>query len=316
MKPIIIFRQGGNNVRIGNTLVWVTRAYAWCMENQFEFFYPTGRMVLEGVVEDDSPLLTVPDFLRDTPMFKDCLVEQRWSDIDRFLKRFFISAEECVVNIGNKNGEISIFPGMIALIRGSRDINWSADSLLNFIRDHRLIVIDEPFPFQVQIEGEDKWESDLLRPSRLIERSYEDFRSKSGITVGIHVRQTDYIKWQGGRHYKDNSFYNELIRRVSKVLSKDDVLFIAHDGEFIADRGMETCECKIRFSSGSTVDVVSDFISFACCDYIFGPVSTFTGQASQMKKRWFGRHPVIVRMDGKLSVEENAENFIVNLGRV
>ena len=50
--------QGGNNSRIGNTLVWLESAYTWCEANEFKFLFPQKDKVFNGIFDDNVNIFT------------------------------------------------------------------------------------------------------------------------------------------------------------------------------------------------------------------------------------------------------------------
>lgn len=70
----LIFRQGGNNTRIGNTFVWVEAAKSWSNKNGFDFVFRSGIDIFpevfdgvndffmpEKISNSENPFLSVAD---------------------------------------------------------------------------------------------------------------------------------------------------------------------------------------------------------------------------------------------------------------
>lgn len=66
MKPLIIFRQGGNNSRIGNTFAWIERARKWCLDHSYEFYFPQAVDLFSPLFGNVEQHFGVPRSLQGT----------------------------------------------------------------------------------------------------------------------------------------------------------------------------------------------------------------------------------------------------------
>ena len=107
-------------------------------------------------------------------------------------------------------------------------------------------------------------------------------RSECDVVVGLHVRHGDYRHWQGGRYYLSLEQYAAVGRVVEASFGPAKVGFLICSDETYTPNdfpGLKAC-----MGPG---DAVGDLYSLAACDYLVGPVSTFTMWAS-----FYGRVPL------------------------
>nr|WP_255496063.1 alpha-1,2-fucosyltransferase [Mucilaginibacter sp. FT3.2] len=100
-------------------------------------------------------------------------------------------------------------------------------------------------------------------------------RSTGDIIIGVHIRRGDYIDFNGGKWYYDNSVYKNKMRQVEQLFEGRQCVFIICSQEPLN---------KDEFVDFSTLieerPAIVDLYLLAQCDYMFGPPSTFTGWAS------------------------------------
>jgi len=111
------------------------------------------------------------------------------------------------------------------------------------------------------------------RPREVLENVRAGF---GGIVVGVHVRRGDYKEFKGGSLYYDDAQYLKWMREFSASVDAA-VRFVIVSNEtvdpsFFTDRG-----CDVVVSSGLAQE---DVITLSICDYIMGPVSTFSWWAA------------------------------------
>lgn len=94
--------------------------------------------------------------------------------------------------------------------------------------------------------------------------------------IGVHIRRGDYKIWQNGMYYFEDDVYQKYITNLDKVLLKQtgkDSIFILFSNENIAFKESE----KVIISKNTWY--IDQFI-MSKCDYLIGPLSTFTLWAS------------------------------------
>jgi hypothetical protein len=107
-------------------------------------------------------------------------------------------------------------------------------------------------------------------------------RCDAEIVVGIHIRQGDYEQWRGGQFYLTTQEYVQLMWTFVEQFPGKKVGFLVCSNE----------EQEERFFDGLTYangpgHPVSDLYSLSRCDYIIGPLSTFSQWAS-----FYGKVPL------------------------
>lgn len=293
-KPIVLFRQGGNNLRVGNTLVWLAAGYGWCLKNGFEFYFPAAHKILGRLLSQDSLVFSEPKNYCDWPVGVG--IEDRYPHIDSLLLKILSVAkgDELSISRENKIG-VSLVPGALGCIVNARGCAWYSDAVVDFVRAHRVTIVDEPYPFSVAEVVPSDLEAALLRPSDEVRELLRSMKISTGLSFGVHVRQTDYRRWQGGKFFRDNEFYNGFISGLLSILPSGSRVVVANDGEFVIDPCL-LASGDISVSRGSKDDVVSDIVSFSACDILFGPPSTFTAQALRLGNLWLPKRRSLLHL--------------------
>ena len=106
-------------------------------------------------------------------------------------------------------------------------------------------------------------------------------RADCDVLVGLHIRQGDYKTWLGGRHYHDTATYVRLARSLVALWPGKRVKFL------VCSNGPQDA-ALFPFAMGSG-HLVEDMYSFAQCDFLLGPPSTYTAWAS-----FYGSVPLYV----------------------
>jgi hypothetical protein len=121
-------------------------------------------------------------------------------------------------------------------------------------------------------------------------------RGAGDVLVGIHVRQGDYKTFRGGRYFFTPSQYAAAMRRMADLLSPRRAAFLV-----CSDAALDAADfpgLRVSFGAGHFVE---DLYSFAACDYLLGPPSTFSAWAS-----FYGRTPlrVLESRDNELRLDQ------------
>jgi hypothetical protein len=106
-------------------------------------------------------------------------------------------------------------------------------------------------------------------------QAVERLRQQADLIVGVHLRHGDYRRWRGGKYYFPISQYHEWMRQMAKQFSGRRLAFLVCSDEPRQER--EFPGVKVAFAPGVPVQ---DLYTLARCDYIFGPVSSFSQWAS------------------------------------
>ncbi|TGE14041.1 alpha-1,2-fucosyltransferase [Hymenobacter elongatus] len=133
--------------------------------------------------------------------------------------------------------------------------------------------------------------SDLLRRifrpiaphQQAIEQVVARNRQAADVLVGVHIRRGDYAGWYGGAYLYKNATYVRAMREMKALFPAHvRVRFLLFSNEPISDTEFA------EFDTGrSTNHPVEDLYAMAGCDYIIGPLSTYSMWAS-----FYGRVPL------------------------
>lgn len=134
--------------------------------------------------------------------------------------------------------------------------------------------------------------------SALISRS----RSDCELLVGVHIRQGDYQRWQGGKYCFDTSAYAAVMRRFAATMPEKRVRFLVCSNAKQDERLFE----GLDYAMGNN-HPLEDMYAFAQCDLLIGPPSTYTAWAS-----FYGSVPLFVLHDS--SVTFCSDDFRVSRG--
>lgn len=106
-------------------------------------------------------------------------------------------------------------------------------------------------------------------------QAVERLRQKADVVVGVHIRLGDNWKWKGGKCYVPVSRYVTWMHELAEQFPGIKVAFLVcsdeprHEQEFPA--------LAVGFGPCTPV---GDLYALARCDWIFGPISTFSQWAS------------------------------------
>jgi hypothetical protein len=107
-------------------------------------------------------------------------------------------------------------------------------------------------------------------------------RQQANVVVGVHVRQGDYRTWRNGRCFFSVEQYVEWMRNLAAQLPGRRVAFFVCSDEPRTER--EFPGLSVAIGQGPAV---ADLYTLADCDYLLGPLSTFSQWAS-----FYGNKPL------------------------
>lgn len=102
----------------------------------------------------------------------------------------------------------------------------------------------------------------------------EPFRGKERI-LGVHIRKGDYKIWQNGRYYFDDEKYSNWIHDLYNECGSKCV-FVLFSNEDL-DISKFNNGLQVYKSNGNTME---DLVTMSMCDYIMGPLSTYSWWAA------------------------------------
>lgn len=117
-----------------------------------------------------------------------------------------------------------------------------------------------------------------IRPVRSIaENLIKQIRQPKKQLIGIHIRRGDYKDFLGGKYFFDDAFYyQEMLEIQQQLLDKGEMInFLIVSNETIDIKNFP--ELDVHFSGQH---FLVDLHALSLCDYILGPLSTFSRWAS------------------------------------
>lgn len=116
--------------------------------------------------------------------------------------------------------------------------------------------------------------------------------SESQISLGVHVRRTDYREFLNGKYFYNSSVYRAWISHCLKQIDCDDVqiLFFTDDRNFVSTHFSDIGHLASRPSIESPNSATEDLINLSKCDFILGPPSTFSMWASYLSGTCLSMH--------------------------
>jgi hypothetical protein len=127
---------------------------------------------------------------------------------------------------------------------------------------------------------------EYFRPIEEHERSsshaVDHLRRHSDVVIGVHLRLGDYATWNDGKYFFPVPRYVAWMQELAAQFPDRKVSFLLCSNEVQDERAFPGL--SVGFGPGSDV---GDLYALAKCDYIFGPLSTFSQWAS-----FYGNKPL------------------------
>ena len=120
--------------------------------------------------------------------------------------------------------------------------------------------------------------------ARRVQNFIELVKAKSDITIGVHIRQTDFRDYWHGKYYFTTSQYADYMHQIATIFPNKRVSFIVCSDTHQSKSSFLNLEVHFPIS-----EPVEDLFVLASCDYIIGPsVSSYCTIASLLgnKKRY------------------------------
>ncbi|MCB2378936.1 alpha-1,2-fucosyltransferase [Hymenobacter sp. BT635] len=120
----------------------------------------------------------------------------------------------------------------------------------------------------------------IFRPVAKYQQNIEQVlatnREQADVLVAVHIRRGDYASWYGGAYFYDNATYARAMRDMQERFpAHTRVRFLLFSNEAIPAADFAA------FDTGrSTNHPLEDLYAMAGCDYIIGPLSTYSMWAS------------------------------------
>lgn len=121
---------------------------------------------------------------------------------------------------------------------------------------------------------------DIFHPEskskNLAKERIENMRKKSDIIVAVHIRRGDYKTFCDGRFYFEDKIYIQKMQQIYDLLHPSEVGFAIFSNENIDTHAFG----KFTFTFSIDNTPIGDMWAISLCDYIIGPLSTFSMWAS------------------------------------
>ena len=108
----------------------------------------------------------------------------------------------------------------------------------------------------------------------------ELLRQKFDVIVAVHIRRGDYKTFLDGKYYFEDDVYLQKMEQINHLLAPAKVVFAIFSNEKIDINNFSTINAS--FSNDNTP--IGDMWGISLCDFIIGPLSTFSMWASFLKK--------------------------------
>ena len=108
----------------------------------------------------------------------------------------------------------------------------------------------------------------------------ELLRQKFDVIVAVHIRRGDYKTFLEGKYYFEDDFYLHKMEQINHLLAPAKVVFAIFSNEKIDINNFTTINAS--FNNDNTP--IGDMWGISLCDFIIGPLSTFSMWASFFKK--------------------------------
>jgi hypothetical protein len=128
---------------------------------------------------------------------------------------------------------------------------------------------------------------------RASRQAVDRLRQHADVVVGVHIRRGDYLNWRGGKYFFQIPQYAAWMRDMMGQFPGSKVSFLVCSNE--PRNAQEFAGLSVGFAAGTPVE---DLYALAGCDYVMGPVSSFTQWAS-----FYGNKPLLHLRDSKDRVE-------------
>lgn len=113
------------------------------------------------------------------------------------------------------------------------------------------------------------------------------------VKIGIHIRRGDYKAWSNGKFYFNDEEYIRYAKRLIQSLDERDYIIFICGNENVDEKKYTTAlggEERVTFPHGNPGE---DLCLLANCNYLIGPLSSFTLVASmygKAKLHWMLEH--------------------------
>jgi Glycosyl transferase family 11 len=195
---------------------------------------------------------------------------------------------------GNKVVTLREGPGhqLVILLETSEIQARIADARVVFVYG---FIFRAPAAMQKHAEKIRAYFRPIEKHERASRQAVDRLRQHADVVVGVHIRRGDYIGWARGKYFFPVSRYAAWMHELAGQFPGRKVSFLVCSNEPRTAR--EFPGLSVGFAAGSPVE---DLYALAGCDYVMGPVSSFTQWAS-----FYGGKPLLHLRDSKDPIERD-----------
>lgn len=127
------------------------------------------------------------------------------------------------------------------------------------------------------------------------------------IIIGVHIRRGDYKKYRNGRYYYSDPKFVDFLSQLTKEFDQNlKLAFLICSNEKI---NLEAYSDYFTFQIPDT-NLMEDLYALSKCDYIFGPLSSFSMWAS-----FYGQKPLLFIKSSNTKLRLKDFSIIASQGR-
>jgi len=189
---------------------------------------------------------------------------------------------------GSFNERFPIFGRQVVTLRQTAGVEITAldgPEVQNHIREARIILVNGwnfrvPDLVRLHAQRIRSYFQPIEEFDRASCRAVERLREQADVVVGVHIRRGDYRTWRDGKCFFTIDRYASWMRELAAQFANRKVSFLICSDETRTEK--EFSGLAVGFGPGSPV---GDLDALAKCDYIFGPVSTYSQWASFFRNK-------------------------------
>jgi hypothetical protein len=137
---------------------------------------------------------------------------------------------------------------------------------------------------KTSISKQQEFITTVFRPTLEIQKAVSllinEFRKNYDLLIGVHIRRGDYKDFQGGKYYFSDEVYRAYQKKVAALFAGKKIKFYIFSNEKIELQNFSGLDTYFNPAASS----VYDMWAMSQCDYIIGPLSTFSMWASFWNK--------------------------------
>jgi hypothetical protein len=112
------------------------------------------------------------------------------------------------------------------------------------------------------------------------EEQINDIRKRFKIVVAVHIRRGDYLQFLDGKYYYEDEVYKEKMLQIANLFKPIEIAFSIFSNEKISINNFS----GLNVSFVNDNSAIGDMWAISLCDYVIGPLSTFSMWASFWNK--------------------------------